>query len=45
MKKIKGYINSKSCVRWRIDEYNVPHDDLIIEGEATEMKEITNDKS
>ena len=44
-KKIKGYINSKSCVRWRIDEYNVPHDDLIIEGEATEMKEITNDKS
>jgi len=44
-KKIKGKIKDRSCVRWRIDEYNVPHDDLIIEGEATEMKEITDDKS
>ena len=44
-KKIRGKIKEKSCVRWRIDEYNVPQDDLIIEGEATEMKEITDDKS
>ena len=43
-KKIRGKIKEKSCVRWRIDEYNVPQDDLIIEGEATEIKEITDDK-
>jgi|TARA_R110002074_G_scaffold49754_3_gene127092 hypothetical protein len=44
-KKIRGRIKEKSCVRWRIDEYDIPHDDLIIEGEATEMKEITDDKA
>jgi hypothetical protein len=44
-KKIKGKIKEKSCVRWRIHEYNIPRDDLIIEGEATEVKEITDDKA
>jgi len=42
---IRGYINGKSCRRWRINHYDIPRDDLIIEGEATEVKEITDDKS
>ena len=44
-KKIRGKIKDRSCVRWRIDQYNIPREDLIIEGEATEMKEITDDKA
>ena len=43
--KVKGKIKDKSCVRWRIEQYDIPQDDLIIEGEATEVKEITDDKS
>ena len=43
--KIKGKINNKSCVRWRISKYEVPKEDLIIEGEAIEMKEKTNDQT
>ena len=42
-KKIKGKINSKSCVRWRISDYDIPRDDLIVEGEAIEVKEISHD--
>ena len=41
-KKVKGKIKGKSCVRWRISEYDIPREDLIIEGEATER--ITDDK-
>ena len=43
--KVRGKIKDKSCVRWRIEQYDIPRDDLIIEGEATEVKEITDDKS
>jgi len=43
--KIKGKINNKSCVRWRIPKYEVPKEDLIIEGEAIEMKEKTDDQT
>ena len=43
--KIKGKINNKSCVRWRIQKYEVPKEDLIIEGEAIEVKEKTNDQT
>ena len=42
-KKVKGKIKGKSCVRWRINEYDIPREDLIIEGEATER--ITDDKA
>jgi len=44
-KKIRGRIKDRSCVRWRIDQYDMPSEDLIIEGEATEVKEITDDKA
>jgi len=44
-RKIKGKIKNKSCVRFRINQYDIPRDDLIVEGEATEMKEITDDKA
>ena len=27
--KVKGKINDKSCVRWRIQKYDVPKEDLI----------------
>ena len=43
--KVKGKINDKSCVRWRIQKYDVPKEDLIIEGEAVEVKEKTNDQA
>jgi hypothetical protein len=34
-----------SKVQWRIYDYEVPTESLIIEGEAVEVKEITNDKT
>ena len=42
-KKIKGKIEEKSFVRWRIRDYEIAQDSLIIEGEATEVKEITDE--
>lgn len=44
-KKVKGKINNKSCVRWRIQRYDVPKEHLIIEGDATEVKEKANDQA
>ena len=49
-KKDKGKIKNEdgkftSCVSWRIYDYEIPKDSLIIEGEATEMKEIIDDKA
>ena len=44
-RKIKGKVEDKSCVRWRITNYNIPQESLIIEGEAVEVKEITDDKA
>jgi len=43
--KVKGKINDKSCVRWRIQKYDVPKEDLIIEGEAIEVKEKADDQA
>tara|TARA_R100000306_G_C4364045_1_gene136718 strand:+ start:40 stop:1503 length:1464 start_codon:yes stop_codon:yes gene_type:complete len=34
-----------SCVSWRIFNYDIPQESLIIEGEAVEIKEITDDKA
>jgi hypothetical protein len=42
-RKIKGKINNKSCVSWRVFNYELNNDDLIIEGEAHEVKEIANE--
>ena len=42
-KRIAGKINKKSAVRWRIENYEIDKDDLIVEGEVVETKEITND--
>jgi hypothetical protein len=44
-RKIRGKIKGQSCVRFRIHQYDMPSEDLVVEGEATDMKEITNDKS
>jgi len=49
-KKIRGKIEDhttkkRSCVRWRIHQYDMPSEDLIIEGEVDEKKRITNDKT
>ncbi len=42
----RGKINNKSCVFWRIKNYQLanPSKDLVIDGEATEIevKEITD---
>ena len=34
-----------SKVQWRIYNYQIPTESLIVEGEAVEVKEITNDKT
>ena len=44
-RKIRGKIKGQSCVRFRIHQYDMPSEDLVVEGEATEVKEITDDKS
>ena len=41
-KKKHGKINGKSCVSWRIQNYQLAKEDLVIDGEATEVKEITD---
>ena len=42
--KKKGKVNGKSCVSWRIKNYQLAKEDLVIDGEATEVevKEITD---
>ena len=42
--KNRGKINGKSCVSWRIKNYQLAKEDLVIDGEATEVevKEITD---
>src|SRR6056300_47003 len=45
-KKIKGKVNNKSCVSWRVFNYEIEKENLIIEGESqdiSEPKEITYD--
>ena len=45
-KKIKGKVNNKSCVSWRVFNYEIEKEKLIIEGESqdiSEPKEITYD--
>ena len=44
-KKIRGKTGEKSFVRWRIPNYEIAQSSLIIEGEAVEVKEITDDKA
>tara|TARA_R100000963_G_C4566052_1_gene52851 strand:+ start:230 stop:484 length:255 start_codon:yes stop_codon:yes gene_type:complete len=43
-KKNHGKINNKSCVSWKIKNYQLAKEDLVIDGEATEVevKEITD---
>ena len=43
-KKYNGKINGKSCPFWRIKNYQLAKEDLVIDGEATEVevKEITD---
>ena len=43
--KIRGKVEGKSFVRWRILDYQIPQESLIVEGEATEVKEISDDKA
>ena len=42
--KKKGKVNGKSCVSWRIKNYQLDKEDLVVDGEATEVevKEITD---
>ena len=45
-RKIKGKVDNKSCVSWRVFNYGLDKNDLIIEGESqdiptNETKEIT----
>ena len=38
-KKNRGKINGISCVSWRIDNYDLAKEDLVIDGEYEEVKE------
>jgi len=38
-KKNRGKINGISCVSWRIDNYDLAKEDLVVEGESEEVKE------
>ena len=38
-KKNHGKVKGKSCVSWRIDQYDLPKEDLVIDGEYEEVKE------
>ena len=43
-KKYRGKIKNKSCVSWRIENYDLAKEDLVIDGEYEELKEkVTND--
>ena len=44
-KKYHGKVKKRSCVSWRIEEYDLAKEDLVIDGEYEETKEterITN---
>ena len=34
-----GKVKGKSCVSWRIENYDLPKEDLVIDGEYEEVKE------
>ena len=38
-KKYHGKVKNKSCVSWRIEEYDLAKEDLVIDGEYEETKE------
>ena len=39
-RKIRGKDKEdRSCVTWRIDDYDLPREDLVVEGESEEVKE------
>ncbi len=38
-KKYHGKVNNKSCVSWRIEQYDLLKEDLVIDGEYEEVKE------
>ena len=38
-RKVQGKVNNKSCVSWKIEKYDLDHEDLIVEGEAEEIEE------
>ena len=43
-KKYRGKVKNKSCVSWRIENYDLAKEDLVIDGEYEELKEkVTND--
>ena len=45
-KKYHGKVKNRSCVSWRIEQYNLLKEDLVIDGEYEEVKEkerITNE--
>ena len=43
-KKYRGKVKNRSCVSWRIDNYDIPKEDLVIDGEITEeVKELTDE--
>ena len=44
-KKYRGKIKNKSCVSWRIENYDLAKEDLIIDGEYEEIKEKVTDGS
>ena len=42
-KKYRGKIKNKSCVSWRIENYDLAKEDLVIDGEYEELKEKVTD--
>ena len=42
-RRINGKYDGRSCVSWRIDNFKYDERDIILEGEAEEVKEITHD--
>ena len=44
-KKYRGKVKNKSCVSWRIENYDLAKEDLIIDGEYEETKEKVTDGS
>ena len=44
-KKYRGKVKNKSCVSWRIENYDLAKEDLVIDGEYEETKEKVTDGS
>ena len=44
-KKYRGKVKNKSCVSWRIENYDLAKEDLVIDGEYEEIKEKVTDGS